>query len=80
MPLYEYKCRKCGMVSEILVQSGASGNEVSCPECGSKDLEKLLTAPAGIRTQESPSGAMSCGREQTCCGRAEPCAAPPCKK
>ncbi len=40
MPIYEYGCRKCGHEFEELV---FSDDVPSCPECGAKDVEKLMS-------------------------------------
>ena len=49
MPLYEYKCRGCGHQYEALVR----GVEVPpCPSCKGQDLERLLSAPAGVTSPE----------------------------
>jgi len=40
MPLYEYQCRACGREFEKLVRPGDSAP--AC-DCGSTDLEKLLS-------------------------------------
>lgn len=42
MPIYEYKCSKCGKISEFLVRSEADLN-VKCTHCGSDDLEKQIS-------------------------------------
>ena len=42
MPLYEYKCSRCGATSERLVRSHE--NIVpTCRECGSDRVERLLS-------------------------------------
>jgi len=41
MPLFEYECRECGQRFEALVQGT---KRPACPECGSEDLEKLLSS------------------------------------
>jgi putative FmdB family regulatory protein len=50
MPIFEYKCRGCAHQFELLV---LRGGEAACPQCGSRDLEQMLTAFAvsseGIR-------------------------------
>lgn len=47
MPLYEYKCPRCGTRFEIL-RGISSGNEpVACPKCGEDKPEKLLSAVCG---------------------------------
>jgi putative FmdB family regulatory protein len=48
MPLYEYACRKCSSEFELLVRASETPR---CPECDSKQLEKLLSVPA------APAGA-----------------------
>lgn len=44
MPLYEYKCSKCGHRFEKIESVGASETK-KCPKCGAK-AERLLAAPA----------------------------------
>lgn len=44
MPLYEYRCKKCGESSEFL-QRFDDPPKTECPKC-SGELEKLLSAPA----------------------------------
>jgi putative FmdB family regulatory protein len=71
MPIYEYRCGKCGETKEFLV--GARENEtVSCPICGSVDMERIMSAPSFLshRVERAPG--------HTCCGREERCEAPPC--
>jgi putative FmdB family regulatory protein len=41
MPIYEYRCAGCECEFEELVSSSTPG--VSCPECGSRDVERLLS-------------------------------------
>lgn len=44
MPIYEYKCRLCGEVCELLQKVGDPSPK-SCPACGGP-LEKLISSPA----------------------------------
>ena len=44
MPTYEYRCRACGHVFEI-VQKMSDDPLVICPECGG-ELRKVFTPPA----------------------------------
>ncbi len=39
MPMFDYKCRGCGHLFEVLVFGGQG---VACPECASADVEKQL--------------------------------------
>lgn len=70
VPIYEYRCKKCGKQVEILMRS--SDDILSCPNCGSSSMEKLISAPWVNTRGSSPSGGL------TCCGRDERCEIPPC--
>ncbi|MFP3871116.1 MAG: FmdB family zinc ribbon protein [Syntrophobacteria bacterium] len=72
MPIFEYRCRDCGAIQEVLVTSAASLASIRCNRCGSIRLEKLLSAAAVVTT----SNLRHSGR--TCCGREERCDSPPC--
>ncbi|MDO4583763.1 MAG: zinc ribbon domain-containing protein [Planctomycetia bacterium] len=43
MPIYEYRCEKCGKEFEELVRGKEKPH---CPACGSEELGKKLSAPA----------------------------------
>jgi len=70
MPIYDYKCRECGRVSEIFLRSPDS-EDIKCPDCGSNNLERLISASYMIKMNAPMPGT-------TCCGRAERCETPPC--
>jgi putative FmdB family regulatory protein len=63
MPLYEFTCEKCGATFEELLGAGLDDRGVTCPECGSEDIEKLVSrfASAGAPASKGGSGAGSCG-------------------
>jgi putative FmdB family regulatory protein len=71
MPIYEYQCKKCGAVSEILTTVGKE-HLVSCKTCGSSAVKRLISAHAflGAAVKQDPG--------RTCCGRADRCDSPPC--
>jgi len=70
MPIYEYRCLECGRISEIFIRSLDSQN-IQCPVCGSRRLDRLLSASYALRIDTPRPGA-------TCCGRTERCETPPC--
>ncbi len=70
MPIYEYKCKSCGQVSEVLVQGFFSPQTPRCPSCG-QDMERRLSSPSLVTERGSHGG-------KTCCGREERCEKPPC--
>jgi putative FmdB family regulatory protein len=71
MPIYEYRCNDCGTISEFLVGIGSKGESVSCKQCGSPQLEKMISVSHSLK-----SGGRLMGH--TCCGREERCSTPPC--
>jgi len=74
MPIYEFECKECGHRTEILVASSEI-DLVACGNCGSRDLRKLLSAPAAI----SPAGGFPENAADRCCGAEGPptsCAGP----
>lgn len=75
MPLFEYLCKDCGKSSEILLFS--SGEEPVCPNCGGKDLKKLLSAHSSYSGQSSsrypgPGDTSCCGSSPSAAGCAGP--------
>ena len=44
MPFYEYECRACGALTEVL-QKISDKPLRKCPECGKSALVKLVSAP-----------------------------------
>ena len=71
MPIYQYKCRECGEVSDFLVPSFSDNKGLACPSCGNSNLERLMSAPNLLKASTTIPGA-------TCCGRTERCETPPC--
>ncbi len=71
MPLYEYTCRACEHTFEALV---FGAEQVECPECHSRRLQKLLSVPGLPQVQQGglpsacgdpslpPCGASGCRR------------------
>ena len=43
MPLFEFRCKKCQGVTEVLVQGGRAGRRVTCAHCGSAATTKLVS-------------------------------------
>ena len=65
MPIYTYKCKKCGEVFEFLHKSLSANEKVVCEKCGAKDVEKMLSSfSVGSGGSSSLGSAPSC---PTCC-------------
>jgi len=53
MPIFEYKCNKCGHKTEFLEKSDDKNNHV-CEKCGSSDMRKLFSGfSVGRSSQKS---------------------------
>ncbi len=59
MPIYEYRCRKCGERFEKFVRSLAAQQSVECPRCGSQEVEKAVSL-FGVGGGSRPSSSGSC--------------------
>jgi len=71
MPIYEYRCEPCAEKFEELVRG--PGATIACPRCGSAEVERLLSAFAGVGGQaaampEHPRLGSAAGG--SCCGGA----------
>ena len=44
MPIFEFKCLDCDKYVEILVLKKEETIEMTCPGCGSENLERILSA------------------------------------
>ncbi len=60
MPIFEYKCNKCGSKTEFLEKSNSKGNHL-CKKCGSSDLQKLFSGfSVGASTKSGSEAGDSC--------------------
>ncbi len=71
MPIYEFKCSKCEEFFEVIVM-GSDDNIISCPECDSKEFERVVSKTnfnmgssgagqaKGVQTQERECSGGSC--------------------
>jgi len=72
MPIYEYRCEECGAVTEFLQKTINVSEKVTCEQCGSDKVTKLLSAAnVSVSQGRSASG-------KTCCGEDTRCDTPPC--
>jgi putative FmdB family regulatory protein len=61
MPIYEFKCTKCGQEFEKIFFSSDKVEAVPCPECKSKKTRKMMSASAGGKSGCGSCAATSCG-------------------
>jgi len=62
MPIYEFRCEGCGKEFERVVFA-SDEEKAECPECGSDETTKLLSAFAccGLTKESAGPGASSTG-------------------
>ena len=58
MPVFEYRCEKCGHVTSFLEKAG-SRKAHACEKCGCKDTEKVFSTFA-TKSDSSSSDSSSC--------------------
>ena len=61
MPIYEYRCQKCGHIFEEFVRFGDEP-ELKCPQCGSAEARKVFSlfgtgGGAGSSSRSTSAGA-----------------------
>jgi putative FmdB family regulatory protein len=67
MPVFEYKCKSCGIKYEIYHPVKENKEDVACPECKSSDSEKLFSTFSASITSTSNQGAPMPAACQSCC-------------
>ena len=55
MPLFEFRCRKCGKKFEEIIKGSEKRDAAKCPHCGSSQVEKLLSSFHST-SENSPAG------------------------
>ena len=60
MPIFEYKCNKCGSVTEFLESPGKKVKHL-CSQCGDSSMEKMFsTFAVGVKQDGTDSKCQSC--------------------
>ena len=67
MPIYEYVCKRCGQLVELLQRMGTNEAGILCPQCGENQLVKkisVVSSPA----KSTPIPSSTCGPGCGSCG------------
>ena len=69
MPLYEYRCERCGMEFERIVFN--ESEKIECPECQGRDVRRLMSVCAfsigGTFKSTAASSCNSCTASAASC-------------
>jgi|YelNatPaOPRAMG01_1025707.scaffolds.fasta_scaffold239310_2 putative FmdB family regulatory protein len=59
MPIFEYRCPRCGYIFEHFWRGLERREELRCPQCGEEHVEKLVSrfGTAGSSSSSSSAGA-----------------------
>jgi putative FmdB family regulatory protein len=53
MPIYEYRCTDCKRRVSIFFRSFAAVTDPTCPNCGGRNLTRLVSRVATIKSEEA---------------------------
>jgi putative FmdB family regulatory protein len=53
MPIYEYRCNRCSRTFAFLYGVGRDSRDPACPACQGKDLSRLISRIARVRSEEA---------------------------
>jgi putative FmdB family regulatory protein len=56
MPIYEFRCKKCGNIFEYLCIKSSDKEQASCPLCGHNETDLLLSAFSSMSSNTSQGG------------------------
>jgi len=71
MPIFEFRCTECGHLFEKLFRSSDEGVDLSCPECKSETIERVMSRSSyamgvGPGGKQPKITAKSCGGGNQC--------------
>lgn len=56
MPIYEFRCTRCGHIQEILASGSQTQVSVVCEQCRSEEMERVLSRVSYVMGRSSNSG------------------------
>src|SRR4029453_4684382 len=59
MPIYEYRCEKCNKRVSVLTLRVSEEVNPECDRCGSKDLSRLMSRFATVKSEEARLDALA---------------------
>ncbi|OGO12479.1 MAG: hypothetical protein A2Y93_02285 [Chloroflexi bacterium RBG_13_68_17] len=58
MPIYEFRCDRCGTAFEELVRSSDAVSELTCPACRSPQVRKRISLVAARGSRRTSTASM----------------------
>jgi putative FmdB family regulatory protein len=69
MPIYEFKCLKCNGYKEILIMGGDKNVDMKCDQCGSEELERIMSSTNfSVGSGGAKAGTPTSTENRTCSG------------
>ena len=68
MPIYEFKCLKCHECFELLIMNKNKEVQLKCPECNSKEFERVLSQAGYSMGNSSGKNKGITSQTSTCSG------------
>jgi len=70
MPIFDYRCKECKTLYDVLHKGKEIIEDIQCPSCGSTQYIKLMSLPSIITNGSSSSqcDTNACGMDKSCCG------------
>ncbi len=65
MPIYEFVCRRCQRLTEILVRGSIGKVEIRCPDCGSTELDRVVSRVNSV-VADGPASAAPSVEHRSC--------------
>ena len=60
MPIYEYKCNKCGETFEEFQNINEGNEKLTCPSCGEPKPERIMSAFSSAGGAKAEASGQSC--------------------
>ncbi len=67
MPIFEYHCKQCGVTFEKIVLN-REAPKPPCPNCGTPEPEKLISAPGSVGVAAAASASCGSAGKAAACG------------
>ena len=66
MPIYEFVCQQCRGLTELLVRNTEDKIEMKCSECGSAELQRVLSSVNSVVSDGAAASAASSVEQRSC--------------